>query len=113
MKISVREFPKRIKPIRDTDVYSVHDINFLNHLTLSMTVLHKGKHTLGHSHENEEEVYYFVKGYGKMQLGKHMYNVKQGDLVLIKKGLFHKVFNKGRGDLILFDIFEKYKGRGN
>ncbi|MCX6814782.1 MAG: cupin domain-containing protein [Candidatus Aenigmarchaeota archaeon] len=112
MKISLNEFPKKIKPIRDTDVYSVHDLVFLEHLNVSMTVLHPGKETSGNSHENEEEVYIFIKGSGKMQLGKEMFSVKEGDVVLIKKGVFHKVFNKGKKDFIFFCVFEKYKGRG-
>ena len=112
MKISLKEFPKKVKPIRDTDVYSVHDLAFLQHLNVSMTVLHPGKETSGHSHENEEEVYILIKGSGKMQVGKDQFRVKEGDVVLIKKGLFHKVFNKGSGDLVFFCVFEKYKGRG-
>ncbi|MCJ7817096.1 MAG: cupin domain-containing protein [Candidatus Aenigmarchaeota archaeon] len=112
MKISLKEFPKKIKPIRDTDVYSVHDLTFLEHLNTSMTVLHPGKETSGNSHENEEEVYIFIKGSGKMQLGKETFGVKECDVVLIKKGLFHKVFNRGSGDLVFFCVFEKYKGRG-
>ncbi len=112
MKISLKEFPKKIKPIRDTDVYSVHDLAFLEHLNVSMTVLHEGKETSGNSHDNQEEVYIFIKGSGKMQLGEETFGVKEGDVVLIKKGLFHKVFNKGSGDLVFFCIFEKYNGRG-
>jgi mannose-6-phosphate isomerase-like protein (cupin superfamily) len=112
MEISLKEFRKKVKPIRDTDVYSVHDLPFLQHLNTSMTVLHKGKETAGHSHKNEEEVYIFLKGRGKMQVGKDTFNVDKGEAVLIKKGLFHKVFNKGKSDLVFFCVFEKYKGRG-
>ena len=112
MEIILNEFPKKVKPIRDTDVYSVHDLPFLQHLNTSMTILHRGKETAGHSHENEEEVYIFLIGRGKMQVGKDVFNVKKGEAVLIKKGLFHKVFNKGSDDLVFFCVFEKYKGRG-
>ncbi|MEM7815628.1 MAG: cupin domain-containing protein [Candidatus Aenigmatarchaeota archaeon] len=112
MKISLKDFPKKVKPIRDTDVYSVHDLGFLEHLNVSMTILHKGKETSGHSHQNEEEVYLFLRGKGKMRLGEKFLDVKKGDVILVSKGLFHKVFNKGRGDLVFFCVFEKYEGRG-
>ena len=112
MEIILKQFPKKVRPIRDTDVYSVHDLPFLEHLNTSMTILHKGKETAGHSHAKEEEVYIFLRGRGKMQVGKDVLGVEKGEAVLIKKGLFHKVFNRGSGDLVFFCIFEKYRGRG-
>lgn len=112
MKISVKDFPKKVRPIRDTDVYSVHDLEYLEHLNVSMTILHKGKETSGHSHENEEEFYMFLKGHGKMQVGDKVYKVKEGDVVLVKKGLFHKVFNRCNRNLVFVCVFEKYAGRG-
>lgn len=112
MKINLKEFPKRVKPIRDNEVYSVHDLTFLKNLTVSMTILHEGKETGGHTHEKEEEVYIFLEGIGKMQLGDEIFNVESGDVVLIPKRHFHKVFNEGKGDLIFLCIFQAYKGRG-
>jgi mannose-6-phosphate isomerase-like protein (cupin superfamily) len=113
MKIPWKEFPGRVKPIRDTDVYTVHDLEYLGNLNVSMTVLHPGKATSGHGHEKEEEVYVFFRGSGEMQLGEEKFHVKEGDVVLIKAGKFHKVFNTmSRGDLTFLCIFEKYAGRG-
>jgi mannose-6-phosphate isomerase-like protein (cupin superfamily) len=111
VKTSVSRFPKDAELIRDTDVYYVYDLNYLKNLVVSMSILHSGKHTAGHSHKNQEEFYIFLKGRGKMQVGEKAYNVKKGDIVLIKKGLFHKVFNKGKGDMVFMDVFERYKGR--
>ena len=114
MKISIEEFPERVRPIRDNEVYSVHDLEYLEHLNVSMTVLHPGKATRGHSHEgDEEEVYFFVEGSGEMQLGEERFPVKKGDVVLIRKGKFHRVFNtQVEGELKFLCVFEKYKGRG-
>ena len=113
MKIPVDEFPVRVKPIRNNEVYSVHDLEYLDHLMVSMTILHPGKCTRGHAHEgDEEEVYYFLDGEGEMQLGEERFSVKKGDIVLIPKKKFHRVFNTGSKDLVFLCVFEKYKGRG-
>ena len=73
MKISVKDFPKKVKPIRDNDIYTVHDLKYLKHLIVSMTREHPGKATLGHKHEGKEEVYIFLEGSGKMKLGESMF----------------------------------------
>lgn len=111
MKISLKEFPEKVKAIRNTDIYSVHDLSFLEHLVVSMTILHPGKETGGHSHKDEEEVYIFLEGWGEMQLGDERLGVGEGDVVLIPKRHFHKVFNTGKGDLKFICVFEKYQGR--
>jgi mannose-6-phosphate isomerase-like protein (cupin superfamily) len=95
--------------IRDTDVYTVEDNNFLQNLTLSQTVLHSDKCTSGHSHEGLEEVYFFNKGAGIMQIDEKKFEVQSGDIVLIPAGAFHKVFNVGNNDLIFTCVFQKYE----
>lgn len=112
MKISIQEFPKKVKPIRDNEIYSVHDLIYLDHLIVSMTILHPGKATTGHQHEKEEEVYLFVEGEGEMELNGKRFSVKKGDIILIPKKTFHKVFNPTDKELIFLCVFEKYKGRG-
>ena len=114
MKISAEEFPKKVKPIRDNEIYSVHDLDFLNHLMVSMTVLHPGKATTGHKHDgDQEEVYIFLEGSGEMQLDEERFPVRKGDIVLISKGVFHRVFNTQKdGNLKFLCVFEKYSGRG-
>ena len=112
MKISVKEFPEKVKAIRDTDVYSVHDLSYLENLNVSMTVLHPDKSTSGHKHEKEEEVYFFVSGRGEMQLDQETFSVKEGDVILIKGNRFHRVFNRDNEDLIFLCVFQKYEGRG-
>jgi mannose-6-phosphate isomerase-like protein (cupin superfamily) len=111
MKISLKEFPEKVKPIRDSDVYSVHDLPFLENLMVSMTILHPGKETGGHSHKEEEEVYIFLEGEGEMRLGEERFSVGEGDVVLIPENHFHKVFNTGGVDLKFLCVFEKYEGR--
>lgn len=112
MKFHIDDFTKVAKKIRSSDVYDVYDLKFLENLVVSITRLHPEKATSGHSHENEEEIYIFIEGSGKMQIGDETFPVAKGDVVLIPAGKFHKVFNPdGPGDLKFFCIFEKYKSR--
>lgn len=112
MKIPWEEFPDKVKAIRDNDTYSVHDLEYLRDLNVSMTILHPGKATGGHEHEKEEEVYIFLSGSGTMQVKEKNFKVEKGDLVMVKAKEFHKVINKEKKDLIFLCIFEKYSGRG-
>jgi mannose-6-phosphate isomerase-like protein (cupin superfamily) len=110
-KLSVRDFPKAGRVVKQSDVYSVFD-SPMEKLVVSMTVLHPGKETGGHGHEGSEEVYFFVSGSGEMQLGQDRFHVREGDIVKIPGGKFHKVFNTaGRADLTFICVFEKYGDR--
>lgn len=95
--------------IRDTEVYVVEDNTFLNNLTLSKTTLHPEKRTSGHSHSGLEEVYFFEKGKGVMQINEKYFEVEQGDIVLIPDGAFHKVYNDSDEDLEFVCVFQKYE----
>lgn len=82
--------------IKDNQVYVVKDNKTLNNLVLSSTDLYPKCKTTGHAHVGQEEVYTFVRGSGKMEMidtnGKHHdTNVKEGDVVLIPDGWFHRV----------------------
>ena len=52
--------------------------------------------TRGHAHVGQEEVYYFIKGSGTMELidtngKKTVHKVEPGAVVLIEDGHFHRV----------------------
>jgi len=73
--------------------YIVEDNTTLKNLVLSSTRLHAGKETTGHNHKGQEEVYFFISGQGEMQLDDDKFSVEPGDTVLIRDGVFHKVYN--------------------
>ena len=79
--------------VHSNETYDVIDNTDLNNLVVSKTKLHEGKETSGHNHTGQEEVYIFIKGHGKMIVGSNTYIVKEGDIVLIPDGAFHKVWN--------------------
>ena len=77
--------------IKEDERYVVKDNTNLNNLVLSSTNLRAGKSTSGHKHEGQEEVYLFIKGSGKIDLDDKTITVKEGDIILIEDGVFHRV----------------------
>ena len=78
---------------RDTNTYIVTDNNELDNLVLSSTLLYPNKSTTGHKHDGQEEVYFFIRGTGMMELGDETFPIQAGDVITISDGVFHRVFN--------------------
>ena len=96
MKLSICDIEGEV--VKDNEVYLLKDNKKLKNLVLSSTLLHPGKHTRGHAHDGQEEVYYFVSGKGLMQLTDKnghtiTHEVGPGDVILIEDGVFHKVYH--------------------
>ena len=92
--------------VKSNETYDVIDNTNLNNLIVSKTILHCGKETSGHNHSGQEEVYIFQEGSGKMVVGSNTHIVKNGDIVLIPDGDFHKVWNtQEEGDLEFICVF--------
>ncbi len=89
MKLTIDDIGGEV--VKEDDRYVVKDNKLLNNLVVSSTKLEPTKSTSGHSHAGQEEVYYFVKGSGRMELDDKKINVKVGDVVLIEDGVFHRV----------------------
>jgi len=111
MNISLNEFTRKASLVKKSDRYEVYDLG-LENLVVSMTVLYKGKSTTGHFHNDAEEINFFIEGEGKMQLDNRKEDITSGNIVLIPRGIFHRVFNKEKSNLIFLSFFEKYQGRG-
>lgn len=92
--------------VKQDDRYIVKDNTELKNLIVSSTCLHIGKSTSGHNHTGQEEVYYFVRGHGEMQIDEEKFLVFNGDVVLIPDGAFHRVFNTGDMDLYFVCVFD-------
>jgi len=72
-------------------------------LTLGHTTVYATGSTTGHSHNDMEEVYYFVMGKGIMIVGEDEYEVEQGDALYVPPGVFHTT--KQRGNLPLVFVW--------
>ena len=79
--------------VKKDDRYLVKDNQVGEKLILSSTLLEPNKSTSGHFHDGQEEVYFFMKGSGEMELDSNRFQVKEGDIVNIEDGVFHKVHN--------------------
>lgn len=105
---------------RDGTNYELFDlttnITGFKRMVFNMNIIQPGKvgsqfkMTTGHSHSNQDEFYFFIRGKGKMVLkfGKKKYNfsVSPHDLVSVPRGYWHRVINTGKQELVFIDVFE-------
>lgn len=97
--------------VKDTSQYTLRDNKILNNLVLSSTKLYGGQQTNGHTHDGQEEVYFFTKGQGEMIIREKgqmdcRFEVKEGDVVIIPDGAFHQVINTGHLGLFFICVFD-------
>lgn len=111
MKVQIENIGGNV--VRDDETYQLIDNNYLEHMTLSQTILKPGRSTRGHSHESQEEVYIFTTGNATMQIGEEKYPANPGDTFLIRAGQFHRVFNDSDEHVFFTCVFEKYDRSGN
>ena len=91
---------------KEDERYVVKDNTTLNNLVVSSTRQQKRKATTGHAHPGQEEVYYFIEGTGKMELGDDIIKVQPGDVVLIEDGVFHRVHAGMYEELYFVCVFD-------
>ncbi len=95
--------------VKDNETYVLKDNKTLNNLVLSSTKLYREQQTRGHRHAGQEEVYFFVSGYGQMIVGEETdepFDIRAGDIVLIPDGAFHRVINTGDMDMLFNCVFD-------
>ena len=109
--MKIYEYKKKAELIHSTEVYDVFDYRKLQNLSLSLTELHANQKTSGHFHDDADEVYIFISGHGKIQISEEFLTCEKGDVFIIPRGDFHKVWNESDEDLVFWSIFEKYGKR--
>lgn len=95
--------------VKSNEIYVLKDNYTLSNLVLSSTLLYRGQQTRGHRHAGQEEVYFFVRGWGKMIVGEETdepFVVNAGDVVLIPDGAFHRVINDGDMHMLFNCVFD-------
>ena len=95
MKLHINDISNKVA--KADDRYVVKDNNTLNELVVSSTDLFAWKSTTGHRHAGQEEVYYFIRGNGRMELDDDTFEISAGDVVLIQDGVFHRVYAGSEG----------------
>ena len=91
--------------VKQDERYIVLDNSSLSKLVTSITKLNPSKSTSGHKHAGQEEVYVFNKGTGIMQIDDAKFEVKQGDVIPVPDGAFHRVFNESEEILEFAAVF--------
>jgi mannose-6-phosphate isomerase-like protein (cupin superfamily) len=74
--------------------------------TYPWTYLQAGQQTRGHSREAKDEVYEFlhIDGRGVMLRGNDTLVVEKDQIVYVPKGVFHRVINPTKGEMIFETI---------
>ena len=94
--------------VKDNETYQIYDLK-IGELVLSVTILHEGKETKGHSHPIRE-LYIFVSDQGILQIDNSKSDIKSYSTIPIQEGSFHKVYNTGKGDCMFISLFREYEG---
>jgi mannose-6-phosphate isomerase-like protein (cupin superfamily) len=92
--------------VKDNAQYLLKDNAFGNNLILSSTFLRANQCTNGHTHAGQEEVYFFQSGEGEMDIDGNRFPVKEGDIVCIEDGEYHRVFNTSDVGLYFICVFD-------
>ena len=104
MKVNIFDIGGKV--VKNDEKYVVKDNSMLNSLVISSTDLKPGKSTSGHSHAGQDEVYHFVKGSGMMKIDEEVFDVKEGDVILIEDGKFHQVINNSEDNFYFVCVFD-------
>jgi oxalate decarboxylase/phosphoglucose isomerase-like protein (cupin superfamily) len=110
---------KNIKGHENEINYDLYDfvprITGFKDLILNMNIIQPGKvgkepkMTTGHSHANQDEYYFFLKGKGKAVLKlknkKYTFNVKPHDLLTVPRGYWHRMINAGKDEFVFINVF--------
>ena len=81
------------------DILSPRNSSIRNQSLAEARVL-PGKSTEEHIHPKTEEIYYVLKGKGRIRIEGEERDVKSGDGIAILPGKCHKIWNTGKSDLV-------------
>jgi mannose-6-phosphate isomerase-like protein (cupin superfamily) len=59
-----------------------------------------GKSTEEHIHPVAEEIYYVLKGKGRIRIEGEVHDIRPGDGIALPPGKRHKIWNTGTSDLV-------------
>lgn len=71
------------------------DVNMESMTSFWITTIGAGGYNTPHDHNNEEQIYYILKGEGRMVIGDREIQAKAGDVGYFPKGVKHGFYNDG------------------
>ncbi len=95
----------RVRPFITKDTSEIREIlapgnSSIKHQSLAEAKVAVGKITEEHHHILTEEIYYILRGRGKVWVENEPRDVKAGDGIAILPGRKHKIENTGDQDLV-------------
>ena len=96
---------KRVKSFITKDTAEIREIlspcnSSIKNQSLAEARIATGKTTEEHYHIRMEEIYYILRGRGKMCIENDISNIEAGDGIVIHPGKRHWIRNEGTGDLV-------------
>jgi len=56
-----------------------------------------------HHHDNEDEFFLVIKGSLKMDYGDRIVDVKEGEFIIVPKGIEHRPISENESEVLLFE----------
>ncbi len=101
MKNSERNLAKHFSQI--TDYFSPKVIGEVNDAYIKIAKV-KGDDVPWHTHDNEDEMFYMVKGSLMMEIeGQDSFELKEGEFYIVKHGVKHRVYSKEECWILLIE----------
>ena len=63
--------------------------------------------SIGYHLQKEDEIYYILSGYGKMQMNGKTFAIKPGDAILTRPGSSHGIAPNPDNDLVIMIVYER------
>jgi quercetin dioxygenase-like cupin family protein len=74
-------------------------------MTVGLAVFHAGKSNVEHVHPNCEEAVYVLEGEVEHTLGDQRTVLRAGDLIVVPRGVPHRLLNRGNAPIRAFIVF--------
>jgi mannose-6-phosphate isomerase-like protein (cupin superfamily) len=89
----------RAEPFVTKDGSTIRELHHTAQQSLAEATLEPGQATERHYHAKTEEIYFVVKGSGRMEVDGDAQTIRPGDAVLIPPGAWHTLENNGTSEL--------------
>ena len=73
--------------------------------TVGLAVFHAGKSNIEHTHPDSEEVVYVLDGKVTHTLGDQRTTLRAGDLIVVPRGVPHRLLNEGAAPARAYIVF--------
>lgn len=89
----------KTEPFVTKDGSTIRELHHTAEQSLAEATLEPGQATERHYHRVSEEIYFVLKGSGRMEVDGDTRAVRPGDAVLIPAGAWHTLENNGSSEL--------------